>query len=160
MPQNKRGDFIFTVAKCFVMVIWMCTYNIVILRGGLSLEVLQESWLAFPLAFVVAFAADWFLVSKISERFAFRFLVKPTSKPWKIIAAITCCTMLPMVMMMSLFGAMEACVATGEWSRIWLVYLINVPRNLAMALPFQLLIAGPLVRFAFRKVFPEGKILA
>lgn len=160
MPQNKRENFIFTIVMCFVMVIWMSTYNIAIIRGGLSLEVFEEAWLAVPIAGVIAFIADWFLVSKISERFAFRFLVKPTSKPWKVIVAITCCTIIPMVFIMSLYGTIEACIETGDWSSIWLVYFITLPRNLVMALPFQLLIAGPLVRFVFRKAFPEGKILA
>ncbi|MEI3551243.1 MAG: DUF2798 domain-containing protein [Acutalibacteraceae bacterium] len=127
---------------------------------GLSLEVLQEAWLAFPLAYLVAFLAEKFIVSKFAERFAFRFLVKPTSKSWKIIISITCCTILPMVIIMSVFGAIESYMATGEWSTIGWQYLMILPRNLAMALPFQLLIAGPLLRFIFRKLFPEGKILA
>ena len=29
-----------------------------------------------------------------------------------------------------------------------------------MALPFQLIVAGPLVRTVFRSLFPEGKVLA
>ena len=121
-----------------------------IVYGGLSLEVLQEAWLAFPLAYLVAFLFQKFIVSKFVERFAFRFLVKPTSKSWKIIISITCCTILPMVILMS----------TGKWSTIGWQYLMIFPRNLAMALPFQLLIVGPLLRFIFRKLFPEGKILA
>ena len=122
-----------------------------IVYGGLSLEVLQEAWLAFPLAYLVAFLFQKFIVSKFVERFAFRFLVKPTSKSWKII---------PMVILMSVFGAIESCMATGKWSTIGWQYLMIFPRNLAMALPFQLLIVGPLLRFIFRKLFPEGKILA
>lgn len=160
MPQNKREDLIFSVLMVFIMAIWMCTYNIAIVYGGLSLEVLQEAWLAFPLAYLVAFLAEKLIVSKFAEWFAFRFLVKPTSKPWKITVAITCCIIVPMVIIMSVFGAIESCMATGEWSTIGWQYLIILPRNLAMALPFQLLVAGPLLRFIFRKLFPEGKILA
>ena len=65
-----------------------------------------------------------------------------------------------MVIIMSAFGAIESCMATGEWSTIGWQDLFILPRNLAMASPFQLLIAGPLLRFVFRKLFPEGKILA
>ena len=50
--------------------------------------------MAFPLAYLVAFLFQKFIVSKFAERFAFRFLVKPTSKSWKIIISITCCTIL------------------------------------------------------------------
>ena len=60
----------------------------------------------------------------------------------------------------SVFGAIESCMATGKWSTIGWQYLMIFPRNLAMALPFQLLIVGPLLRFIFCKLFPEGKILA
>ncbi len=42
-----------------------------IVYGGLSLEVLQEAWLAFPLAYLVAFLFQKFIVSKFAERFAF-----------------------------------------------------------------------------------------
>ena len=104
-----------------------------IVYGGLSLEVLQEAWLAFPLAYLVAFLFQKFIVSKFAERFAFRFLVKPTSKSWKIIISITCCTILPMVILMSVFGAIESCMGTGKWSTIGWQYLMIFPRNLAMA---------------------------
>ena len=160
MPQNKREDLIYSVLMVFIMVIWMCTYNIAIVYGGLSLEVLQEAWLAFPLAYLVAFLLEKFIVSKFAHWFAFRFLVKPTSKQWKIILAITCCTILPMVIFMSAFGAIESCAASGQWDTIGWQYLVILPRNLAMALPFQLLVAGPLLRFVFRRLFSEGKILA
>lgn len=75
---------------------------------------LQEAWLEFPLAYLVAFLFIKFIVSKFAERFAFRFLVKPTSKSWKIIISITCCTILPMVILMSVFGAIESCMGTGN----------------------------------------------
>ena len=110
--------------------------------------------------YIYKFLFQKFIVSKFAERFAFRFLVKPTSKSWKIIISITCCTILPMVILMSVFGAIESCMATGKWNTIGWQYLMIFPRNLAMALPFQLLIVGPLLRFIFRKLFPEGKILA
>ena len=38
-------------------------------------------------------------------------------------------------------------------------WLFNIPRNFVMALPLQLLIAGPLVRKVFRGLFPVGKVL-
>lgn len=41
---------------------------------------------------------------------------------------------------------------------ILLIWITNIPRNFVMALPFQLLVAGPLVRKVFRTAFPEGTI--
>ena len=45
---------------------------------------------------------------------------------------------------------------SGVWDRLLLNWLINIPRNFIMALPFQLLVAGPLVRALFRRLFPVG----
>jgi len=67
---------------------------------------------------------------------------------------------IPMVIVMSLFGGLEACIRTGIWSNLPVIWLTNIPKNLIMALPFQLLIAGPVTRKIFRSVFPEGKVLA
>ena len=41
-----------------------------------------------------------------------------------------------------------------------MMWLTNIPKNFVMALPYQLIIAGPGVRFVFRAAFPEGKVLA
>ena len=48
----------------------------------------------------------------------------------------------------------------GAWSQLLMIWLTNIPKNFIMALPFQLIVAGPLVRFIFRSAFPEGKVLA
>lgn len=39
-----------------------------------------------------------------------------------------------------------------------MIWLTNIPKNFIMALPFQLIIAGPLVRLVFRRAFPEGTV--
>ena len=49
---------------------------------------------------------------------------------------------------------------TGQWSMLLLIWVTNIPKNFIMALPFQLIVAGPLVRFVFRRAFPEGSIVA
>ena len=51
----------------------------------------------------------------------------------------------PMVLI-TLYGACEGAVHTGDWAGVPLRWLMNIPRNFVMALPLQLLIAGPLVR--------------
>ena len=65
-----------------------------------------------------------------------------------------------MVIIMSLYGACEGAFHTGDWGSVPVNWMINIPRNFIMALPLQLLIAGPVVRRVFRAVFPEGKVLA
>jgi len=159
MPQNKRESLIYTVLMCFTMVLWMSFYNVALQQGGVSLSVLTAGWLGFPFAYVFAMCCDWFLVSKLAKGFAFRFLVKPQDRGLKKVLCVSCCMVVPMVLIMSLYGACEGAVHTGAWGSIPRQWLINIPRNFIMALPFQLLIAGPLVRKVFRAAFPEGKVL-
>ena len=156
MPMHKRESLIYTVLMCFTMVLWMSMYNVTLHMGGFSTEVLREGWLGFPFAYIYAMC---FVVSKIAKGFAFRFLVKPESSTMKKVIAVSCCMVVPMVIFMSLYGGLEACVKSGAWNMLLIIWLTNIPKNFIMALPFQLLIAGPLVRKIFRTAFPVGTVL-
>ena len=136
MPKNKRESLIYTVLMCFIMVLWMSIYNIVLHKGELSFEVLQDAWMGFPIAYVFAVACDWFLVSGLAKGFAFRYLVRPgVSSPLKTALAVSICMVVPMVVIMSFYGAAEACVRAGQWSGLLLNWLVNIPKNFVMALP-------------------------
>lgn len=76
------------------------------------------------------------------------------------IIAISCCMVVGMVFFMSLYGALEGCFHSGQWGLWFVHWMCNIPRNFIMALPFQLLVAGPIIRRVFRLAFPEGKVLA
>ena len=91
MPTNKRESLIYTVLMCFVMVLWMSVYNVAMQYGRLSIEVIRDAWLGFPVAYVFAMCCDWFLVSGLAKGFAFRFLVKPEDTPFKKVICISCC---------------------------------------------------------------------
>lgn len=160
MPQNKRESLIFTVMMCFIMVLWMSIYNIAINTGGLSLESVREGWIGFPVAYVVAMCFDWFLVSGLAKEFAFRFLLKPESTNIKKAISVSFCMVIPMVIIMSLYGALVVCIKMGLWNNLVIIWITNIPKNFIMALPLQLIIAGPIVRTVFRKAFPVGKVLA
>ena len=149
MPKHKRESLIYTVMMCFVMVLWMSVYNVTLHMGQFGVETLKEAWLGFPVAYIFAMVFDWFVVSGPAKAFAFRFLVKPDSSVLQ--KAI--------VIIMSFYGGVEACIKSGEWGSLLLIWLTNIPKNFIMALPFQLLIAGPLVRKVFRTAFPEGTVL-
>lgn len=160
MPQNKRESLIYTLMMCFVMVFWMSMYNVTLHMGGFNVETVKEGWLGFPIAYIYAMLFDWFLVSKLAKSFAFRYLVKPDSSVLRKVIAVSCCMVVPMVIVMSFYGGLEACVKTGEWNALPVIWLTNIPKNFIMALPFQLLIAGPFVRKVFRGAFPEGTVRA
>ena len=76
------------------------------------------------------------------------------------VIAVSCSMVVPMVIIMSLYGALEGCVKSGNFGPLLIIWLTNIPKNFVMALPFQLITAGPLVRKVFRGAFPEGTVLA
>lgn len=160
MPQNKRESLIYTVMMCFVMVLWMSIYNVALQYGRLDLEVIAAGWLGFPIAYAFGMCCDWFIASKIAKGVAFRYLVKPQDPAMKKILCISGGMVVCMVILMSFYGACEMAFHTGAWNQVPMTWLTNIPRNFIMALPFQFLIAGPLVRRIFRTAFPVGTVLA
>lgn len=159
MPINKKESLIYTILMCFTMVLWMSIYNVALHDGGISIPVLQDAWIGFPFAYLFAILLDMFFVSKVAKWFAFSFLVQPTDSDLRKVIAISCCMVIPMVVFMSLYGAFEACVKTGGWTMLGGIWFSNIPMNFLMALPVQLLIAGPFVRAIFRRHFPVGTIV-
>ncbi len=161
MPTNKRESLIFTVIMCFCMVLWMSIYNVAMHQGALTLDTVAQAWLGFPAAYVLAMCVDWFVAAPLAKGFAFRFLVTPgKSSPLTITLAVSSCMVVPMVIIMSLFGAAEVALHTGTITAVPALWLANIPTNFIMALPWNLLIAGPLSRFVFRSAFPAGTVLA
>ena len=67
----------------------------------------------------------------------------------------------PMVIIMSLYGAVEVSIEMGNFLKLTDDMADKYSKRIfVMALPYQLIIAGPVVRFVFRAAFPEGKVLA
>ena len=160
MPHNQRESLIYTVLMCFVMVLWMSIYNVALLYGRLDLSVLAAAWLGFPFAYVFAMCCDWFLVGRLAKGVSFGFLVKPEDSDLKKVLCVSTYMVVPMVIIMSLYGACEGAVHTGLWGTVPRTWMLNIPKNFIMTLPLQLLIAGPVVRRVFRWAFPIGKVLA
>lgn len=152
MPQNKRESLIFTVIMCAFMVFIMSVYNIVLYQG-FSVNAIQKAWMGFPLAYIVGILCDWFIVSKLAKTIAFK-IAKPGDK--KLIFIIPTGMVCGMVILMSLYGAIEH---VGISKMTLMVWVLNIPKNFVMALPLQLIIVGPTVRYLFRKTFPIGTIV-
>ena len=113
------------------------------------MESIKAGWLGFPIAYIFAMCCDWFFVSKIAKGFAFKYLVKPDSSVLRKVISVSCCMVVPMVIIMSLYGADEVSIEMGNFSNLLIMWLTNIPKNFVMALPYQLIIAGPVVRFVF-----------
>lgn len=151
MPTNKKESLIFTIFMCAFMVFWMSVYN-VSLHLGLNTSAIKEAWLGFPIAYLFAILCDWIIVSKIAKFLAFK-IVSYQSKAIVKVIAISFFMVCGMVLLMSLYGAIEQ---NGLTSNLLEVYLMNVGRNFIVALPLQLLIAGPFIRRVFA-ILNEGK---
>lgn len=132
MPTNKRESLLFTFIMCFCMVLWMSIYNVALQHGAINGEVIAAAWLGFPLAYIFAMCCDWFVASPLAKGFAFKYLVTPgKSSPRAMTLAVSSCMVVPMVIIMSLYGACEG--------------LFHMP-------------GGPLARFVFRRAFPLGTV--
>lgn len=162
MPTNKRESLIFTIIMCGLMVFGMSVYNVARIHGWqLEPGIIAEAWLGFPPAYIVAMLLDVIVASRFAKWFAFRFLVTPgTSSKLAITLAISTMMVFPMVFFMSLYGACEAVTHTGAISTIPMIWLQNIPYNFVAALPWNLIVAGPVARWVFRRAFPEGTVLA
>lgn len=148
MPTNRKESFVFTLMMCSLMVLVMSLYNVARIHG-VSENLILNTLKAFPLGFLVALLADWFLVGPLAKKLAFKF-IKPEDAMIKKAIIISSCMVVGMVLIMSLFGAF---MGVGLSSDLLLVWLINVPLNFIVAYPLQILVAGPLVRFSFSKIY-------
>ena len=151
MEQTKLQKFIFTLMMCFCMVLGMTIYNMILNEGfhsNLLNNLLKEFWLGF----MVALLLDIFIVGKLAKPIAFK-IVKPNkeTKQIKIILAISSCMVIGMVLFMSMFGAI---IAAGFNIDALKLYPLCIVRNFVVALPLNLLIVSPMVRFSFNKIFP------
>lgn len=164
MPTNKRESLLFTFMMCFCMVLWMSIYNVARNQGGLSPEVFSAAWLGFPVAYVFAMLCDWFVASPLAKGVAFKLFVKPTTAPRFIPVIVSSCMVVPMVVIMSLFGVFEGALhmpggIMSVLPSLPVLWIQNIGWNFIMAWPFNILVAGPIVRHVFRKAFPIGTVL-
>lgn len=155
MPTTKNESFVYTCLMCFVMVLGMSIYNIGLAKGELSTEVISAAWMGLPLGCLVAFCLDWFLVAKPAKRLAFSKLLPQDASLIRKILTISTCMVVPMVLLMSGYGAIMTAVQTGDWGSFSWLWLRNIPLNLIVAWPLQIVIAGPLVRTAFSYIYAK-----
>ena len=94
-----------------------------------------------------------------AKGFAFKYLVKPDSSVLRKVISVSCCMVVPMVIIMSLYGAVEVSIEMGNFSNLLMIWLTNIPKNFVMALPYQLIIAGPVVRLCLELHFLKEKCL-
>lgn len=138
MPTNKKEGILFTSLMCFLMVLGMSLYNL-FLHDDLSVGALLQGLVP---GFVVAFILDTFVVGVIAKKIAFKLPINK-EKRYQVILSISFFMVLGMVSLMSLFGIV---IEGGIPADLGSAYLQAWKMNFIVALPFQLLIVGPISR--------------
>lgn len=149
MPQTKKQSFVYTIMMCAFMVFFMSLYNLILHEGGLSTNTFIHAIKGFLPGFLCGFIFDWFLVSRYAKGFAFRF-IKPEDMIIKKVVIISSCMVTGMVICMSFYGAV---INVGFTDDLLMAYLTGILKNFIVALPLQLIIAGPIIRLIFGKIF-------
>lgn len=149
MPQTKKQSLVYTIMMCAFMVFFMTLYNLVLHERGISSSTFVLALKGLLPGFICGFIFDWFIVSKPAKAIAFRF-IKPEDKVIKKVIIISSCMVTGMVIFMSFYGAV---VNVGFSSHLGHAYISGIWKNFIVALPLQLIIAGPIIRFFFGKLF-------
>lgn len=151
MPKTKKESFVYSLMMCAFMVSCMSFYNIAVHTGNISAETFLLTAKGIIPGFIVAFICDWFIVSRPAKAIAFK-IIKPEDRPIKKILVISLSMVLGMVLCMSLYGAISN---FGINSHLIFAYIQAILTNIIMALPLQILVAGPIIRFIFKKIYPQ-----
>lgn len=146
MPKTKFQNIEFTIIMAVIMVYGMIVYNVALNTGGVTNQTfilaLHELYIMAPIAFVLEF----FIVEKLATKLAFTFM-RPTDRPQFITYAISTMIVCIMCPTMSLIATLLfKAPSLGAWVQ---TFGMNMP----MALIWQLLFCGPLVRLIFRTLF-------
>lgn len=145
MPKTKMEQFIFTLIMAFTMVGFMASYNVT-LRMGISYEAFtiilikgfKEYLCAVPIAFLFSSIASVALAKTYS-----------TEKHMKFFPIyVSFFTVMIMVPVMTTIVA----ILDGFYSISLIDLLGRMKNNFVFALPIQIFVAGPLVRFLFSKI--------
>lgn len=148
MPKTKFQNVVFGVMMVSLMVYGMVVYNITMATGGISANNFLEAFKELPIMIPIAFLIEFLLLGRIAKKMAF-LIVDPSKNPRMVPYSISVCTCLVMCPTMSLIAT---CIFNEPSLMNWLkAFAMNLP----MALLYQLLICGPVVRFLFRHIFPN-----
>ncbi len=150
MPKTTFQKVIFTLLMAAVMVYLMGLYNASLNGGGLHnetfLQVLDYYLIEYPIAFCLALFIGSNGAAKLTTR-----VVNPEKDNivlfYVVMAAFNVCIM---ASSMSLVGVIEHHCPLNQ---LFVTWLETFCLNFIAALPIQVFIAGPLVRFLFRKLF-------
>ena len=74
MPRTKKQELIFSLLMVFFMVYAMICYNIALNMGGMNYAVFVAAFHELIIMYPIAFLLDFFFVSHIVKRTAFKIV--------------------------------------------------------------------------------------
>ena len=154
MPKNKFQEVIFKIIMVFFMVYAMICYNISLNIGGMSNEVFLSAFHELIIMGPIAFILDFFIVSKLAFMCAARMVDFRNCHPFSKILAISVPSVAFMCPLMSLAATILFKNAGSQFIAVWLQ---TTAMNFPTAFFWQLIYAGPIVRFIFRHIFKENE---
>ncbi len=105
----------------------------------------------FLIGFIVAIILDLYLVGPIAKKIAFKLTANTSNVLFKILT-ISTCMVIGMAFFMSIYGLITSYFHNGLYSNSIIKEFLSVfCRNFIVALPLQIIIMGPIVRFLFNK---------
>lgn len=150
MPTTKKESLYFGLIMCFGMVLFMTLYNLY-LSGMLGQITFLGGISNFFIGFLVALLLDLYLVGPYAKKMAMRLTANTTKVIYKVLA-ISTCMVTGMALFMSIYGLLITYIHNGFSSNSVLMEFFSVfLKNFIFALPLQILIMGPIVRFIFTK---------
>jgi len=150
MPTTRKESLYFGLIMCFGMVLFMTLYNFYLndtfgqisFLGGIT---------DFLIGFIVAIILDLYLVGPIAKKIAFKLTANTSNVLFKILT-ISTCMVIGMAFFMSIYGLITSYFHNGLYSNTIIKEFLSVfCRNFIVALPLQIIIMGPIVRFLFNK---------
>lgn len=150
LPTTKKEHVYFGLMMCFGMVIVMTSYN-VFTNGLIGRVSFHAILLQYVLGFMIAFLLESFIVGPAAQKIVLLLTRNKDSKVITILA-MSFFMVLGMVFFMSLYGLASAYFSTNLIDEsLFASYFTIFMKNFVFALPLQLVIMGPLVRFLFSK---------
>lgn len=150
MPTTRKESLYFGLIMCFGMVLFMTLYNFylndtfghITLLGGIT---------DFTIGFIVAIILDLYLVGPIAKKIAFRLTANTTKVIFKVLT-ISTCMVIGMAFFMSIYGLVTSYFHNNFYSNSIIKEFFSVfSKNFIVALPLQIIVMGPIVRFIFTK---------
>lgn len=150
LPTTKKESFQFGFMMCFGMVLVMTIYNLY-LNGVIWEMTLISVILEVLIGFIIALILDLFIVGPNAKKIALRFTANKTNKIFTVLT-ISTCMVIGMAFFMSIYGLVSTNLHNGFYfNSIMTDYLSLFGKNFIVALPLQILVMGPLVRYVFTK---------